>query len=459
MSVVTQADGSLARRLFICLVGSAVLLALIMFFIVQKFARQVAEESQDNILTASATSILDSVSTQAHEVSVDIPYAALSMLGTVGNDRVFYQVLADQRHITGYEDLPGGVVGREGYGVTTVRYKNESIRLVQMSREQSLAGKSVPIVVKVAQTQSIHTSRVSSIIRSMLLPAIGLFSLAVFLAILSARATIRPLKQLAVSVSRRGPDDLRPVTSPVPLELEPLVSSLNLFIGRLKRTLSQSEDLITEAAHRLRTPLATVRAQAEVALMRVERPENRQSLKTMIRAIEETSRAANQLLDHAMVSFRSEQLTQQETSLGDLVFDVVARLRPIADLKDIDVRIDIEQSVLIKGDAILIQSAIRNVIENAIKYSPEDNFIDVTLERQSDTCYLCIIDNGGGFPENSADRLTERFARGDNVKDTTGSGLGLTIAKEVATAHGGTLQIENRNNSGACVCLCFPVLT
>ncbi|MEX0302874.1 MAG: sensor histidine kinase, partial [Leisingera sp.] len=262
---------------------------------------------------------------------------------------------------------------------------------------------------------------------------------------------------LTGAISRRGPKDLRPVTRPVPSEMSPLVSSLNSFISRLQTSLSRSEDFIAEAAHRVRTPLATVRTQAETTLMRVEREDNRASLREMIRAIDESSRAAGQLLDHAMVSFRTDSLELEDVNLTELACDLAERLQPVAELKDIALHFEGQSAVSIMGDAILLQNAVRNILDNAIKYSSRDSDIWVRVAGANSKASIEIEDQAGGFAGEDTEALTRRFVRGANAKDTIGSGLGLTIAREVAEAHGGSLIIKNsQTGAGACVTLCFP---
>lgn len=464
MSNPVNSSGSIKRRLSLQLVGSAAILAIILFVLVLNFARQVSEQSQDNILTASATSILDSTSIRAGEVSVDIPYAALSMLGNVSEDRVFYRISAAGVFLTGYSDLPEvKQQGQEqqnaeqGRSFITTQYKGESIRIVSATRQLSVLGQPIDVSVLVAQTRNGQSETLAQISRTALILGLGFFAISAALAIFTARSSVRPLQRLAVSVSRRGPKDLRPVQSPVPAEMIPLVASLNSFIARLKTSLTRSEDFIAEAAHRVRTPLATVRVQAEVVLRRVEKQQNRQALKEMIRTIDESSRAAGQLLDHAMVTFRTDHLERKSFDLADLVLDLVERMRPVAGMRDIEITVRSCDHSQIMGDPILIQSAVQNILDNAIKYSPPDQTISINIERKDGGVSVQISDRGPGFTNKDRARLTERFVRGDNAADTVGSGLGLTIAKEVAQAHGGNLSLNNRSKGGgACVSFYFP---
>ena len=284
----------------------------------------------------------------------------------------------------------------------------------------------------------------------MALLGLGFFLLTAALSFWVTSTTIGQLNKLTTSVTRRGPQDLSPFKKPVPREMAPLVMSLNFLMGRLDQSLSQSEDFIAEAAHRVRTPLATVRSYAEATLHRVERKENREALRAMVRAIDESSRAAGQLLDHAMITARADRLEREDVDLVELIRDLVQRLTPIAEMKDLSLSLTGDPTVPYSGDPILIQNAVRNMIDNALKYAPLDSTVEIEVTAKPE---VQVRDTGPGFPIDEIDLLKRRFERGKNAVGTIGSGLGLTIAEDVATAHGGTLVLANRPEGGACVTL------
>ena len=207
----------------------------------------------------------------------------------------------------------------------------------------------------------------------------------------------------------------------------------------------------------MRTPLATVRAKAEVTHRKLQKPEHRQTMREMIRAIDESSRSAGQLLDHAMVTFRTDSLCEEVVDLGEILRETCARLEPAAGLKDVTIDCHTPADVpAFQGDWLLLQSAIQNILDNAVKYSPDDSVVEVRLTA-GDEIRLSVTDRGRGFGGADIEGLKRRFARGANVDDIVGSGLGLTIADEVARAHGGRLEIAaNQNGEGACVSLVFP---
>ncbi len=447
------ATGSLRNRLVLTLIVGAAILAILLFIVVRIYATQVAQQGQDNILAASVTSILDAAAIRNGEIEVDIPYAAFSMLSTPSDDRMFYAIYQDGRFLSGYPDiaLVPEKTDRQGT-LKSVEFQGETVRLISASRTLIGATKRTQIQASIAQTQDALSGTLDQISRNAALMGAGFFALAVILSFWATSSAIGQLNRLTNSVTRRGPQDLSPFQKPVPSEMLPLVTSLNSLMERLNHSLTQSEDFIAEAAHRVRTPLATVRSYAEATLQRVDKEENRKAVRSMVRAIDESSRAAGQLLDHAMITFRADHLERQDIDLVDLVNELVVRMTPIAEMRDIELCLKSDTQVACSGDPILIQNAVRNLIDNALKYSPAESAVDISV-RTTPCVQIKVCDQGPGFPQDETDSLTVRFARGDNAKGTIGSGLGLTIAKEVASAHGGTLILSNRLEGGACVTL------
>ena len=450
-----RVSGSLRNRLVLTLLGGAALLALLLVLAVRSHAIQVAQEGQDNILLASATSILDSAAIRDGSVQVDIPYAAFSMLSTPADDRLFYAVFQDGQFLSGYAGLELAQAGGDlGPDFRAGHLQGAPVRIIEASRTIIGTEGRRDIQLLLAQTQDALSETLDRISRDAALFGGGFFLLAALLSLAATKATIGPLSRLTASVTRRGPQDLRPFQSAVPREMAPLVTSLNSLMGRLNQTLSQSEDFIAEAAHRVRTPLATVRSRAEATLQRVEKEENREAVRAMIKAIDESSRAAGQLLDHAMITFRADHLERNEIDLAVLVRELTERLAPIADMRDLSLHVKGDPRVPTTGDQILLQNALRNLIDNAMKYGPAESVIEIAVTAAPHP-QVTIRDHGPGFPADEIETLTSRFKRGRNAAQTIGSGLGLTIALDVATAHGGAIALHNHPEGGACVTLSF----
>ena len=206
MDNATPTSGSLRRRLVVTLIGGAAVLAMVLFFAVRNFATQVAQQGQDNILSASAASILDAASITDGEVEIDIPYSAFSMLSTPSDDRVFYAINQDGAFLSGYEDLGAeGAAAVAADGVATAQIRGDLVRIVAASR--TLIGEARPIEMQVliAQTQEGLSETLARISRNAALLGLGFFVLAAALSFWATSATIGQLNRLTSSVTRRGP--------------------------------------------------------------------------------------------------------------------------------------------------------------------------------------------------------------------------------------------------------------
>jgi two-component system sensor histidine kinase TctE len=449
--------GSIRRRLSALLTIVAGIIAIFLFFLIQSVARQIAQSSQDNILLASAISIIDSSRFNKGEFSIDLPYSSLSMLDTVTDERVFYSIKLDDQFLSGYKLLPqADVFKSNNIAYLSSHFLDQDIRIVTVKRLFSINNQPVTLEVSVAQTLNGLTKTLASTRRVSLIVGVTFFLIAAILSFMLARSAVNPLARLTKSISKRGPKDLRPVAAPVPAEMVPLVSSLNTLMHRLEKSLTRSEDFITEAAHRVRTPLTVVRTQAEITLRQIDKPRNRKNLKEIIRAIDESSRAAGQLLDHAMVTFRADNLALEKVNICQLINDTVDRLSPLADLRDISLEVELLHQASVLGDPILLQNALYNIIDNAIKYSPIDSKVVTTISSINEKIQISVNDTGPGFNSDEPSKLIERFQRGENVEGIIGSGLGLTIVHEVVEAHKGHLEIKNLVGGGACVSFLLP---
>ena len=451
--------GSIGRRLTLLLAGVAALLSVLSWWMVTGLARQAAERTQDNVLAASVTTIAETLRSEQGEVRLELPYSAFSMLGAISEDRVFYRVAKSDTILTGYDDLPvpsdltlsaGRVVFDTG------EYSGEEIRMATVSRLVLAGSQLVPVSVTVAQTRSGVASISAELSKLAALLSVVFFLVAVSLSAFAARASLRPLNEIAAAVSRRGPSDLRPLRRPAPAELAPLMTSLNRLMDRLGQSIRSAEDFIAEAAHRIRTPLATVRAQAEIVLRSAKDEEQKQRLRQMIRAVDESSRSAGQLLDHATVIYRTDDLVRSPVILSDLVCQTVAGVEPTAAMKDIRLHVETIPAE-VKVDPVLIENALRNVLDNAIKYSPAETVVQILMASNADELRISVCDEGPGLGDATAETLTQRFQRGKNTEGIVGSGLGLTIAKDVLVAHGGRLELETlKGDKGTCATLVLP---
>lgn len=457
---------SLRRRLLFQLLLIAALLAVASYFAVRTVADGAAEATQDNILGASVIAISDQLTSEGAEISVDIPYSAFSMLGSISEDSVFYRVVSEAQTITGYDALPMPLSSQYEDMTTapvyyTAQFQNEEVRVAALQRSVTVDSRSLPVTVLVAQTRSGQAAIAGRVAQLAAGLGIGFFVIAGALSWLATQSALKPLRRVVEAVERRGPSDLRAMTYQTPRELAPLVASLNGFMARLHSAIDRTESFITEAAHHVRTPLATVRTNAEIALRHAETEDNRHSLRSVIRAVEESTRSADQLLDHALVAYRTDKMASETFDLQAVVDDVVRSMTVVAELKDVTLSLERAEPTILDGDRAMVESAVRNIIDNAIKYSPADSQVQVSLVSDAHpeheaTFTLTVEDTGRGLDGQTVQTLRKRFSRGNNVGDVVGSGLGLTIVEEVARRHNGRFTLTDRSGGGAVAQLELP---
>lgn len=450
---------SLRRRLVWQFAGLSLLLVVALFFAVRFAAERASRASQDAVLGAAVISVGDGIQAVDEGLALDLPYATFSMLGAMGNERIFYSLGIGPRLVTGYADLPqpDTAPGDLSPVFYSADYRGSRLRLAAVTRRVLLDNRIEQITVVLGQTRYGQAAIARDTARSAAWIGLSFLALTVPLALWAVRAVIRPVDRLAEAVTRRGPHDLRPVRHPTPRELVPMVGALNGFISRLRGALQLAETFIFEAAHRIRTPLSLVRTEAEMALAETSDEATRLRLRRMIRAIGESSRSANQILDHAMVLYRSDQFAARPVDLAALAGSVLRAIRPVAEMREIEMLGEgLDRPCMVAGDERMIEVALRNILDNAMKFSRDEGEVLLRLTREGDMARIEVLDEGRGLVSGDAD-LTARFQRGSNVGDVVGSGLGLTIVSEVAAAHGGRFTLSPRAEKGTCASLSLPL--
>jgi two-component system sensor histidine kinase QseC len=280
----------------------------------------------------------------------------------------------------------------------------------------------------------------------------------------SVRRSLRPLEELAADVAARSPDNLETLSEPQTLrEALPLVAALNRLLSRLRATLDNERRFTADAAHELRTPLAAVKIQAQVALASTDAADHQHALRQVLVGADRATRLVEQLLRLARLDPLARLPQSRELDLAELASGIVAEMQTLATGKQQQLTfIDPPAPVELEGDADLLGVALRNLVENAVRYTPQSGAIEVLAETDGKRPQLIVRDSGPGVDAEEAPRLLERFYRGQAVANTdnsNGSGLGLAIVQRIAELHGAHLEIENRTGGGLEVRLRWPART
>lgn len=456
MGAAEAAPGSLRRTLTLYLGALLAVFAVALLFAARDYGQRAANRSYDHLLVSSALSIIDSVALVEAQWQVDLPYASLDLLSMAPEDRVFYRVFdAHNQTVTGYEDLPAPP--REPTDqpqLFDARYSGETVRFVVVSRRVSSPSTQVEVRVQVGQTRRAREALAQDMVNRSLI-AIGVLSLlSLALVAFGVHRAFRPLVKVERELSRREPSDLSPLDARVPREMDQMVAALNRFMGRLSSSNETLRAFMAEAAHQMRTPLAALRAQAQLALDDDDPEDMRRSLVAIERNATHMSRLLNQLLSDASVIHRSNLQRFAPVDLVETVHQALHEALPQAGPAP---RVQLAVGVTaasVNGDALLLREAIKNLIDNALKYGgPGDLQVALTADRK---CFvLTIADHGPGIAPADAERVFERFARGEGAA-AGGAGLGLAIVKRVVDSHGGHIDLSNRPGGGLVATLTLP---
>jgi two-component system sensor histidine kinase TctE len=263
-----------------------------------------------------------------------------------------------------------------------------------------------------------------------------------------------PLTKLERELRARAPDDLSPITVPVPVEVGHLVSALNGFMGRLRNAMERVSGLVAEAAHEVRTPLASLRAQAEVAMDEPDPDALRRRVGRMHQQAIHASQLVNQLLMEATISHRLENQEIETTTIAAVIEEMRQRLDPDrADRVKVDLADQMGRAP-IRGDRVALREMARNLVDNALVYS--DGPVEIAGRIEGHALVLTVSDSGPGIPDDEKGAVLERFRRGRTGATTIGSGLGLSIVSRVVSAHKGILTLKDRREGGLTVEIALP---
>ncbi|WP_299451052.1 sensor histidine kinase [uncultured Pigmentiphaga sp.] len=428
-----------------------------------------ANAAYDRSLAGALRAIDLNISTDSGGLAVELPYRLLQFFELTASGNVYFRVATeDGLAEIGNPDLPLPDhplrSGRAEF--YNAEYFGEPVRVGAMARrlEPPLYGanEGQRIVIQVAESVR---SRLG-FTRTVIMRAIERDALQILLSALLLTAgviiALRPLVRLSEEINARGPEDLRPVDdSEVPSEVQPLVAAINRHIARHEAQAKAQRQFLDDASHQLRTPLTVLKTQVDFALRESDPQAVRQALQAMHTGIDRSIRMANQMLALARVhdaSLGESSVPFARIDLVELAGECVRSLLPAARAKRLDYGFDTRAERLpFFGSAFLLREALVNLLDNAIRYSPEGSVVTLSVGVEDDCAVLRVEDSGPGMSASDIERAGVRFRRGQAGKDKPGAGLGLAIAERIAKLHKGQLVLENRDpGPGLRASLVFP---
>jgi two-component system sensor histidine kinase QseC len=291
----------------------------------------------------------------------------------------------------------------------------------------------------------------------MILPLGLMLPLLIGLIYLAVRRGLKPLDDLAADVAARSPENLAALSpTAAPAEAQPLIGALNQLLGRVETTLDNERRFTADAAHELRTPLAALKIHAQVAMAADLPPETRATLEKMQQGVDRTTRLVEQLLRLARLDPIERIAAPQRIDLAGLAAVAVDDAGPAARKSGHALTLRASNDAgAVSGDPDLLGAALRNLIDNALRYTPEGSTVAVAAGCTDGQPVLTVADNGPGVPAGDLPRIAERFYRGSDP-GADGSGLGLAIVRRIADLHGARLELDNLPGGGFAARLRWP---
>ncbi|MFI4953383.1 MAG: ATP-binding protein [Burkholderiales bacterium] len=433
---------SIRRELLVWLLGGLALAIVAAAFGTYFRARQEANALFDYQLKEMAASLTDA------------PFApAPSGVGALGPGSSALLVQIWDRHgVQLYLSQPHRVLPQNAQlGFTTVNTTSGAWRVFSTLAEGQ--------VVQVAQPMSARRELATSMALHTVVPLLLALPVLALLIWLTIARGLRPLDRVAAAVEKRSPALLEPLAeSGLPREVRPLVGALNGLLGRLGHALDAQRAFIADAAHELRTPLTAVHLQAQLAERATSDAERRVALADLKGGLERATRLVEQLLTLAREEPGVADRPPVAVGLSALARGVVADLAPLAAAKRIDLGLNAEPDVQVRGDPDALATLLSNLVDNALRYTPEGGRVDVGVAVVGGRAVLSVRDSGPGRAVADRDRVFGRFVRGRAAGEAVrGSGLGLSIVKRIADRHRADISVGTGvDGAGAGIVVRFP---
>jgi two-component system, OmpR family, sensor histidine kinase TctE len=413
-------------------------------------AASVANTPFDRALEERTISLGQQVQLETDPPRLSLPSSTRKLLRTDASEHVYLQVRGPHGELIGGDaDLPPPSDDEPAStGLVQFRnlmFKGEEVRIAYLEIEGT-DSHDQRALVQVAETMGKRGQLADEIIKGVILPQLVILPVAVILIWFGLSRGVRPLSRLQRRIAARAPGDMRPIDPhETPVEVAPLVLSFNQLLLRLESNISEQKRFIADAAHQMRTPLAGLRTQAELAMRETDPEELKRGLTQLARSSVRATRLVNQLLALA----RAE--TRADGSNGFLLLDleglareVTRELVPNALDKHIDLGLEaMGEAVMVLGHPVLLREMLKNLIDNALRYTPEHGAVTVRIvaDRPARIARLEVEDDGPGIAPEERTLVFERFYRilGNG---TDGSGLGLAIVRETAHQHGASVTLR-----------------
>jgi two-component system sensor histidine kinase TctE len=445
-------DGSLHKQLLLWLLLPQLVLWMAAAFVTYNVAARYANRAIDASLSQATRALSRQVKPMGNGLFIDFPRAAQDIISADPDDRVYYMVSTPPGNfILGSRQLPAPKLSGppklgEPYFYDTV-VDHMPLRLAGLYVAYGDAKNPQLLLVQIARSRASRDELARSILGDTVLPLSGLILLMSMIVWAGIRAGLAPLARLRALVEDRAPNDLAPLRiDAAPQELRSLARALNDLLAAVHESVAAQRRFVNDAAHQLRTPLAGLKSQTELALGENADPALQTRLARVHESAVRSAHLVNQLLSLARAEPESA-LAQQASrvDLRELARELTAEWVPRALQAGVDLgldeAVDDEAPVYVKGHALLLREALQNLVDNAIRYAGPGSEVTVSVRHEGALGIVQVTDTGQGIPPDLQRAVFERFVRATH--EGSGCGLGLAIVKSIIERHAGQVSLTS----------------
>nr|WP_294976606.1 ATP-binding protein [uncultured Pseudomonas sp.] len=464
MSLAPRRVGSLSRRLLLLLIGGISLCWLVAGLFTYHLTRQQVNQLYDQDMidfgqaALSLVNIADAVDPQSSDAMEILARSrnAIEGLPLIRREATLgYAIWYHGQPLIATHSPPRGIEAQPP-GFSGLQRDHVNWRVLQIASPG--AGE-----VRIWVFEDLHyrSKTLRLLLFSALFPLLLALPLFLILVWLGVRQGLAPLRGLIDQVHLRTAQSLHPLSlSRAPVEVHSLVNELNLLLERLHSAMEAERRLTSDAAHEIRTPLASLRTHAQVALRSADPAAHAHGLQQVSRSVERISALMEQILLLARLDGEELHETFSHIDLGPLAEETIAELAPQAIDRHIELTLDAHPGCTLMGVPVWLGLILTNLVGNALRYTPEGGRVAVSLERTDDTLALWVRDNGPGVAQAEQAAIFTRFYRSPSVANSAGSGLGLPIVKRIVEIHHGRISLhEGLDGAGLGVCVELPATT
>jgi two-component system, OmpR family, sensor histidine kinase TctE len=435
---------SLRRQLLLWLLLPQLILWIAVATLAYRIALNYALKGIDQSLTQSVRSLARQVKPAGSGLYIDFPRAAQAIMEEDPGDPVSYMVSSPPGSFVlgnvGRDPLPAPpAAGAKGEPVLyDAPYGGKPFRHAALDVDYGDADAPQRMRVQVAKSLAVRERIARELVYDMLVPLVLLGAVLGFLVNAGVRRGLKPLQKLQSEVAEKSVETLHPIEmTQAPREVHALADAVNRLLAAVRRSMQQEKRFLNDAAHQLRTPLAGLKGQLELALAENDPQAQKARLVKVNAAVERSAHLVHQLLSLA----RSEgEVPVEALDVAQLARELAREWTPRMLAQDIDFGYEGEEQLLLRGNPLLIREALGNLLDNAMRYAKHGATVTLRARAEGDLAVLEVEDNGPGITEAERLQVFQRFVRATDVPG--GVGLGLAIVREIAQRHGGDAQIR-----------------